>query len=323
MMKRSDIVGKSRSTSNKHKQQSLPRQARLLAQLLPHVDSVSVPQQHLRARLQNVMLIYRNASPLDVACRIHDAVFSYEGDGGRRGTSPSRKKLKSRLSGKGTQKASPTTVDTMITATSNTVVSDSEIETSPLWTDEEILVDNSMIWRFLMESTQLEVMSQLQRRTFRVYCLEGALRLQSVKIIQRRVLEELYAVYDGSTLQRSKTFGDCRVYAIAKQDPEESVWLQVNLGKSAYVEGSSGKSKPSAEAEFVCVLVPNSSQVALSFTGLKGRAKLARIVISAIDSALGSGSLRAGRLPRNFRCVTVVFRAHKGGQQTGVIIRNL
>ena len=179
----------------------------------------------------------------------------------------------------------------------------------------EVLCTASDFWAYILEAIHLQIVSRTTRvwgrkKIYEIYRLNGpATSRKTFEQIRLDVQRDFSAAYSGI---------ECRTYALQRQDGY--LFLHLVIGKPYdYTDernrSVSGEKKKKKANEFVIIVKPGSTLMALTASRAPSKSRFVKFVLTAIDLALATTEKNVaqnGEFPINLRPVpSGVFETHR------------
>jgi hypothetical protein len=173
------------------------------------------------------------------------------------------------------------------------VVSETESEGGSDQADAPITM--SSFWAYLLEGLHLQVVSRTTRvwgrkKIYEIYRLSGpASSSKSLEQIRRDLQREFQTAYSGI---------DSRTYAL-KRDDDGYLFLHLVIGKpfdysDERNRAASGEKKKKKANEFIFIVQPGSSLIAVSASRAPSKSRFVKYVLTAVDLALATSEQSQG-----------------------------
>lgn len=185
-----------------------------------------------------------------------------------------------------------------------TLVSDTEGVTWPSARGEEEVVDVDTqlaitdFWPNLIEAVSLQVASRTtnvwgKKKVYEMYKLAGpCMPISDHQELRQDISREFLKVFDESNRgTRLTSQSECRVFSVKHEDPA-TLWIQINIGRPfdardhTFLAESQSLKKRKEGNEFIAMIVPESSLVALTASRAASRSIYTPYVIFVLENVL-------------------------------------
>jgi hypothetical protein len=152
-------------------------------------------------------------------------------------------------------------------------------------------------WNSFLEAVHLQVASRTtktwgQKKRYEIYQLAGpVMPTESFKLVRQQISKAFLALYDGSRTNHvaQVRHSQCRVYLL---EQDGRMWIQVNIGRALDLTDEcskssvSGRKKRKPDSEFIALVRPDHSLIALTASRTPSSSKFTPFVLSALEHAL-------------------------------------
>lgn len=144
-------------------------------------------------------------------------------------------------------------------------------------------------WAMVLESLHLQVASRTtkvwgRKKIYEIYQLTGAALIDDAEMLRKTVETEFRTIYHGGGEHQS----GCRTYALKRG---AQYFVSINIGMWFDLQDErnrslSGERKKKKANEFLAIITPGESLVALTASRAPSRSRFSKFVLAALDAAL-------------------------------------